>query len=123
MNWRRLCWPRADEELSMAKKTPKPSADKAFKEDLRPRLSAHPRARRQINETKAWAGVVGFVLVCLLSMQADVPLPDALLRALTAGVVCYIVGWAIAVAVWRHLARAEVLVAQQRVTAESPPQP
>jgi hypothetical protein len=46
-------------------------------EDLRPRLSAHPRARRQIREAKAWAGIVAFVLTALLSLQANLPLFDA----------------------------------------------
>ena len=101
----------------MAKKKPAAKKTEAPKEDLRPRLSAHPRARRQIREAKGWAGVVGFVLVGLLSLQADVPLFDAGLRALGAGMLCYIVGWAIAVAVWRHLARAEVGVAGERLTA------
>lgn len=97
----------------MAKKQPPRSEPR---EDLRPRLSAHPRARRQIREAKAWGGVVGFVLVALLSLQADVTTFDAGVRALAAGIACYVVGWAIAVAVWRHLARAEVLVAEQRLT-------
>ncbi len=82
--------------------------------DLRPRLSAHPRARRQIREAKAWAGLVGFVLVALLSLQAGQPLFDAGVRALLAGLACYVAGWALAVTVWRHLARAEVQVAEQR---------
>ena len=86
--------------------------------DLRPRLSAHPRARRQIREAKAWAGLVGFVLVALLSTQAGVPLFDAGVRALLAGLGCYVLGWVLAIVVWRHVARAEVQVAEQRFAAE-----
>ena len=87
-------------------------------EDLRPRLSRHPRARRQIAQAKAWAGIVGFVLVGWLSLQADQPLFEAGVRALAAGIGCYVVGWAVAVTVWTHLARAEVAVAEQRIVAE-----
>ena len=82
--------------------------------DARPRLSAHPRARRQIREAKAWAGIAGFGLVLVLSLQGGALLFDAGLRALAAGAACYVAGWAMAVIVWRHLARAEVLVAEER---------
>jgi protein-S-isoprenylcysteine O-methyltransferase Ste14 len=107
----------------MAKKQPAPEQDAAGDpagEDLRPRLSRHPRARRQIREAKAWAGIVGFALVALLSLQAGQPLFDAGARALAAGVGCYVAGWAVAVTVWTHLARAEVAVAEQRLAAERP---
>ena len=96
---------------SKGKKGRKPSAAPA---DARPRLSAHPRARRQIREAKAWSGLVGFLLVLVLS-RAGGALPfDAGLRALAAGAGCYVAGWFLAVMVWSHIARAEVLVAEQR---------
>ena len=82
--------------------------------DARPRLSAHPRARRQIREAKAWSGLVGFVLVLILSLEGGSLPFEAGVRALAAGAGCYVAGWALAVIVWRHLARAEVLVAEQR---------
>jgi hypothetical protein len=88
---------------------------KAPESDLLPRLSAHPRARRQIREAKGYGGFVGFVLVALLSLQANVTYFDAGVRALIAGVVCYLVAWAVSVAVWRQMARAEVMLAEQRL--------
>jgi len=105
----------------MAKKQPAPAQDTAGQpagEDLLPRLSRHPRARRQIREAKAWAGIAGFVLVGLLSLQAGQPLFDAGVRALVAGIGCYMLAWGAAVAVWRHVAQAEIRVAQQRLVAE-----
>jgi hypothetical protein len=87
--------------------------------DARPRLSAHPRAKRQIREAKAWAGLVGFTLVLVVSMEGGALLFEAGLRALAAGAACYVAGWAIAVMVWSHVARAEVLVAEERFRAES----
>ena len=82
--------------------------------DARPRLSAHPKARRQIREAKAWSGLVGFTLVLFLSLEGGALLFEAGLRALAAGAGCYLAGWAVAVMVWRHIARAEVLVAEER---------
>ncbi|HEX2087719.1 MAG TPA: hypothetical protein VHF89_18685 [Solirubrobacteraceae bacterium] len=83
--------------------------------DARPRLSAHPRARRQIREAKAWSGLAGFALVLFLSLQGGALPFEAGVRALAAGAGCYVAGWALAVIVWTHLARAEVLVAEQKV--------
>ena len=82
--------------------------------DARPRLSAHPKARRQIREAKAWSGIAGFLLVLVLSLEGGALPFDAGLRALAAGAGCYVAGWALAVIVWTHVARAEVLVAEQR---------
>ena len=87
--------------------------------DGRPRLSAHPRARRQIREAKAWAGLAGFVLALVLSLNGGALLFDAGIRALAAGAACYVAGWALAVIVWSQLARAEVLVAEQRLREEA----
>ena len=89
-------------------------AKKAAPADARPRLSAHPKASRQIREAKAWSGIAGFLLVLILSLEGGALPFDAGLRALAAGAGCYVAGWALAVIVWTHLARAEVLVAEQR---------
>jgi hypothetical protein len=86
----------------------------AAPDDGRPRLSGHPRARRQIREAKAWSGLAGFALALVLSLQGGALLFEAGLRALGAGAACYVAGWALAVLVWRQLARAEVLAAERR---------
>ena len=65
--------------------------------DARPRLSAHPRASRQIREAKAWSGLAGFVLVLVLSLESGSLLFDAGVRALAAGAGFYVAGWALAV--------------------------
>ena len=88
--------------------------------DGRPRLSEHPRARRQIREAKAWGGLVGFVLVALLSVQGGTPLFESGLRALIAGAACYVIAWALALALWRHLARVEVKLFEQSLLDETP---
>ena len=83
------------------------------------RLSAHPRARRQIAEAKGWGALVAFSLVALVSWQAGVPAFDVGLRALMAGVLGYIVAWFVAVQVWRHLAVAEVREVHRRHAAHA----
>ena len=79
-----------------------------------PRLSAHPRARRHIALAKAWGGLGLFALVLLLSLRAGSPLFDALARGLAAGALGYLAAWALAVALWRHVAQAELEVARQK---------
>jgi hypothetical protein len=87
--------------------------------DARPRLSAHPRASRQIREAKAWSGLAGFALVLILSLQGGALLFDAGLRALAAGAGCYVAGWTLAVVIWSHVAKAEILVAENRLREEA----
>ena len=98
----------------MAKK-PKSAAEPA---DKRPRLSQHPRARRQIRQTKAWGGLIGFLLVGTLSLQAGSLPADALLRALVGGIAIYLAAWVLAVVVWTQVARGELIVAEQRWARE-----
>jgi hypothetical protein len=83
-----------------------------------PRLSAHPRARRQINAAKAWAGLGLFALVAYVSMQQGVPAFTAGVRALAAGTIGYVVAWAAALLVWRQIARNEVEELRARLIAD-----
>ena len=98
----------------MAKK----SAKNAAAPDERPRLSRHPRARRQIRQAKAWGGLAGFVLVAVLSLQAGAMPTDALTRALVGGISTYLAAWVIAVVVWTQIAKGELIVAEQRWMGE-----
>jgi hypothetical protein len=83
------------------------------------RISAHPRARRQIAQAKAWGALAAFGLVLVVSWRAGVPAFDVGLRALVAGVVGYVVAWAVAVQVWRHLAVAEVRDVHRRYAEQT----
>ena len=78
------------------------------------KLTSHPRAKRQIARTKAWAGLLGFGLAAYLAARSGAPFFDVALRALLWGVVSYVVVWALAVQVWRHVAVAEVRAAEKR---------
>lgn len=79
------------------------------------RINAHPRARHQIALAKGWGGLAGFALTLMLSLRAGAPAFDAGVRALVAGIVLYLFCWAAALAVWRHVAIAEVAAAKQRL--------
>jgi hypothetical protein len=72
------------------------------------RLSAHPRARRQIRMAKGYGGLVSFLLVLFLSHGAGLPFADMLLRGVLGGIAGYVAAWMLAVTVWRHIALAEL---------------
>jgi hypothetical protein len=77
-------------------------------------VSAHPRATRSIRQSKAWAGLAAFVLVGWFSRQAGVDDFEVGVRALLAGVVFYIVTWALSVALWQRLVVHEAKVEAER---------
>ena len=88
-------------------------------------VAAHPRARASIRRTRARTALIAFGLVLFLSLQSGVPGQEAAIRALVAGLVGNVVGWACALAVWRSLVLAEIKVAadarqeRQRARAEA----
>ncbi len=79
-------------------------------------LAEHPRAVQSIARAKAWGGLSGFLVGGYLSLPTQT-LAGAGLRALAAGVVCYVAVWAAAVFLWRHLVVAELRHAQQEALA------
>ena len=118
----------------MSKKAEKPKgADKKANKGKKgaadgPSVATHPRARSQVRRAKGWGGLAGFGLAAYLSLQAGVPFVEAGLRALAAGAAGYMVAWACAVTVWRHLVLAELRAAAERaserraVTGDAPAQ-
>jgi hypothetical protein len=71
-------------------------------------VAANPRAVAGVKRAKGWGGIAGFAIAAYLGYKANVP-PDQLgLRALAAGVAGYMLLWACAVAVWRHILLAEL---------------
>ena len=95
----------------MAKKKPEDDAGGI-------RLSRHPRARRDIRRAKGWGGLAAFIIVFWLGHRAGLATADAVVRALLGGVVGYVLAWAGAVAVWKHVALAEMEEAKRRIRAE-----
>lgn len=81
-----------------------------------PSISAHPRATRAVARAKSWGGLAGFVLGGYLSLPTNT-LAGAGLRALVAGLVCYVAVWAGAVFVWRRLVMLEIKGREQQLAA------
>jgi hypothetical protein len=81
------------------------------------RLADHPRATRHIRTGRAWIALAAFLSIGLLAHRAGQPPEGALTRALEAGVVGYVVGWAVMVLVWHQLAQAEIEAARRRIVA------
>jgi hypothetical protein len=79
-----------------------------------PSVAAHPRAARGVARAKGWGGLVGFVLGGYLSLPTNT-LAGAGLRALVAGIVCYVVAWAGAVFLWKRLVMLELKGREQQL--------
>jgi hypothetical protein len=77
-------------------------------------IAAHPRATYAITRAKGAGGLLGVLLVALLSWRAGAPLLDAGVRALAGGAVGYVACWALAVLAWRHVVIAEVRAVERR---------
>jgi hypothetical protein len=85
-----------------------------------PSIAAHPRASYQVRRAKGWGGLAGFALAGYLSYKTGVPTVDVGLRAIVAGIVGYMLAWACAVTVWRHLVLAEMRAAHERTSTPDP---
>jgi hypothetical protein len=96
----------------MAKGKGKAKAAKAAKADGAT-VASHPRAASHIARAKGWGGLCGFGIVAYLSWRHGAAPADVGLRALAGGVAGYLVAWRSAVAVWTHLAVAEIRAAQR----------
>jgi PilZ domain len=79
-----------------------------------PSVAAHPRAALQVARAKGWGGLIGFLVGGYFSLRTST-LAAAGLRALIAGVACYLAAWAGAVFVWRYLVMLQIAGARERV--------
>jgi type VI protein secretion system component VasK len=77
-------------------------------------VAAHPRARQSIRRTRAGVALAAFGLVLFLSLSSGVPGEEAALRALIAGLIGNLAGYACALAVWRALIMAEIKAAGEK---------
>ena len=83
------------------------------------KLTDHPRARRQIATAKGWGGLLGFVVVFLLSRRAHMSDFESGVHALAGGIGLYLLAWAGMVAIWREIAVAEVERARRIIRAQA----
>jgi hypothetical protein len=97
-----------------SKKNAKKGAEEA--EGDGPNIAAHPRAVRAIARAKSWGGLAGFAFGGYVSLSSNT-LATAGLRALVAGVVCYVAVWAGAVFLWRRLVILEIKGREQQLIA------
>jgi len=111
--------------VAVAGKSDKPGKAKGKKKDAESAsakgsgliLAEHPRAARSVARAKAWGGLAGFLIGGYLSLPTQT-LAGAGLRALAAGVVCYVAAWAAAIFLWRRMLVAELHQAKQDLLAE-----
>jgi hypothetical protein len=109
----------ASKQADKPKKGSKKDAKKAAKGAATdpsggPSVAAHPRAARAVARAKGWGALAGFALGGYLSLPSNT-LAMAGLRALVAGLICYVAVWAGAVFVWRRLVMLEIKGRQQKL--------
>jgi hypothetical protein len=97
---------KADASKKKKKKSEKAPKDSAQAADVAS-VAAHPRAAHQVARSKGFCGLGGFLLGGYLSLPTHT-LPEVAVRALAAGVICYLVAWAGAVFIWRRLVVLEI---------------
>lgn len=72
------------------------------------KLSAHPRAQRQIRRAKGFGGLAGFALMAWFSWRSGTDFVHLGLRAILGGMATYVAVWAAAVYTWRQITIAEI---------------
>ncbi len=93
----------------------KPKDDEAPAGDG-PSVAGHPRAARAVARAKSWAALGGFLLGGYLSMPTHT-LVSAGVRAILAGLVCYVAVWAGAVFFWRRMVMLEIRAREQELAS------
>ncbi len=74
-------------------------------------LADHPRAADSIRQIKAWGGLAGFGIVVAYGYMSGMPVTDALLRGVIAGVAAQMLAWIAAIVLWQHLLDGEASAA------------
>lgn len=114
--------PRGGATDPPAKKKAEPKSAKGEKgeqsQEQGPSVAGHPRAARAVARAKGWGGLGGFLLGGYLALPTST-LAGAGLRALEAGVVCYVAVWAGAVFLWRRLVILELKGREQKLLTDA----
>ena len=82
-------------------------------------VAEHPRAGASVRRAKSWGGLIAFALMLAAGLLGGVDTTTAVGRAVVGGIVGYLAVWAAAVAIWRHLLRAEAKAVLARVAARN----
>ena len=72
-----------------------------------PSVAAHPRAARSVARAKSWGALIGFLLGGYLSLPTHT-VAGAGVRAIVAGLVCWVAVWAGALFLWRRMVMLEI---------------
>jgi len=75
----------------------------------------HPHGIRVIRHGKSVGGIGGFALAAAASALHDAVLYDVILRGLVGGTIGYLLGWAAAVHIARHVVKAHVQTSAEQV--------
>jgi uncharacterized membrane protein YccC len=78
------------------------------------RIADHARAVEGIRRAKGAGGLAGVLLAFVASSGGSVPGAEVMLRMLLGGLAGWMLAWAAAVLVWRHLIEAEIRAAVLR---------
>jgi hypothetical protein len=78
-------------------------------------LNDHPSAAPSIRRAKARGGLAAFLIVALAGYMHGADVGNVLFRAVLGGMVGYLLTWAAAVAIWRHLLAAQAAAVVQRI--------
>ena len=79
-----------------------------------PSVAGHPRAARAVARAKGWGALAGFLLGGYLSLPTHT-VASAGVRAIVAGLVCYVSVWAGAVFFWRRMVMLEIKAREQEL--------
>jgi hypothetical protein len=110
--------PEAPAAPAKAKEPRKPRKGKAKEEEAPagdgPSVAGHPRAARSVARAKGGGALAGFLLGGYLSLPTHT-LASAGVRAIGAGLICYVAVWAAAVFFWRRMVMLEIKAKEQEL--------
>ncbi len=79
-----------------------------------PSIAGHPRAARSVARAKSWGALAGFVVGGYLSLPTHT-VAGAGVRAIIAGLICWVAVWAGAVFFWRRMVVLEIKAREQEL--------
>jgi hypothetical protein len=111
--------PEAAAPPAKAKEPRKPRKGKAKDDEAvadgdGPSVAGHPRAARAVARAKGWGALAGFLLGGYLSLPTHT-LASAGVRAIAAGLICWVAVWAGAVFFWRRMVMLEIRAREEEL--------
>jgi hypothetical protein len=84
-------------------------------------IDTDPRSREAVRRLRSGCGLAAFLAAGLAALHGGLPVDVAVMRALGAGVIAWLVGWWAGLSIYRHLIRARVraAIARKKIEAEA----